>query len=158
MATTREPRPTRGVAMAAPAVETSAGVLEAGWVGLAVEKGASVVTEPVVETSTVVEAASEEGGATGLEGGVSLLRGDAVDSMTEVAEDSTGADEAGGAGGASTDEDAGGGAYEWPGVAGRVEAPHSLTVSVTVTVTAVVQSEMMLALRNSRALRRHSPS
>jgi hypothetical protein len=60
MATTREPRPTRGVAIAAPAVETSAGVLEAGDEGLAVVEGAGIVAEPVVETTTVEEAASEE--------------------------------------------------------------------------------------------------
>jgi hypothetical protein len=132
-----EPKPTKGVAIAAPLDVTCAGVLEegVGRVIAAVEEGPWVVPGADAEVETTPEDAAPEEGATGGDGcGVSLLKD------TETVD---GADEAGGAGGGaeadetggtSTEETGaggGGGAYELPGRTGA-GVPHSLTVTVTV--------------------------
>lgn len=100
--------------MAAPAVDTWEGVLEAGgWVMAAVVEGAGVVAEPE-------EAAPDEAGT---EDGASLRGEVAVDSTDEAggAGGATAPDEAGGAGGASPDETEGAGGTSTDETAGGGE-------------------------------------
>jgi hypothetical protein len=93
MATTNEPRPMRGVAMAPPAVETSEGVGVPGCeLMAAVVEGPGVVIDPVEDSTPL------------LAGGV------AEDSVgPDEVGGGTSPDEAGGAGGTSADEAGGGG-------------------------------------------------
>jgi hypothetical protein len=142
MAATNEPKPTRGVAMAAPAVDTVAGAEDEGFLPAAVEEGAGVVreAEPEIEWDGDSETGAE--GAMPVEeaGGAPLPRGAvAVDSTDEAGGADSGA-ELDGTGGAAPEE-AGGGAYDgcsWEGVgAGKPCVAHSVMVEVTVTVTPV---------------------
>lgn len=162
-AATRPPSPTRGVATAAPAVETVGGPLEEGWSGAPEDEGTNaVVLWPDSEweaepDGTAPEdggaAGPDEGGATGPEVGLGstgrpLLAGGAgadAEGVAGGAGGTTGA-EAGGAGGTTADDTGGaGGPYGEDG-AGRPEVAQSLTVMVTVAVAVAAQASTHISL------------
>jgi len=106
MATTNEPRPMRGVAMAAPAVETSEGVGVPGCeLMAAVVEGAGVVADAVEDSTPLLAGggvAEDSAGPDEAGGGTSPDEAGGAGG--------TSADEAGGVGGTSTDEAGGVGA------------------------------------------------